>query len=120
MLAADVAGYSRLMAANQAETLGRLRRLRAEVFEPKVARFQGRICGAVQVAICLTATFKAPPTWFALGRACSRSSSTGVCRHAARTQRVKPAGAETQGFVGASGTPAGIVHLSGVPHAASP
>jgi adenylate cyclase len=46
ILAADVAGYSRLMAANETETLGRLRRLRAEIFEPKVARFRGRIVGS--------------------------------------------------------------------------
>src|SRR5262245_65999234 len=34
------------MAANETETLGRLRRLRAEVFAPKVARFRGRIVGS--------------------------------------------------------------------------
>ncbi|RWB59016.1 adenylate/guanylate cyclase domain-containing protein [Mesorhizobium sp.] len=46
ILAADVAGYSRLMAADESGTLGRLRRLRAEVFEPKIARFHGRIVGS--------------------------------------------------------------------------
>ncbi|RWA66611.1 hypothetical protein [Mesorhizobium sp.] len=38
ILAADVAGYSRLMATDESGTLGRLRRLGAEVFEPKIAR----------------------------------------------------------------------------------
>jgi hypothetical protein len=47
ILAADVEGYSRLMAADEGCTLGRLRRLRAEVFEPpKIAQFHGRITGS--------------------------------------------------------------------------
>ena len=46
ILAADVAGYSRLMAADESGTLARLRRLRAEVFEPKIAQYQGRIVGS--------------------------------------------------------------------------
>src|SRR6187200_2664713 len=46
ILAADVAGYSRLMAADEAGTLARLKRLLAEVFEPKIAHFHGRIVGS--------------------------------------------------------------------------
>src|SRR5262245_31347867 len=46
ILAADVAGYSRLMAADEAGTLARLKRLRAQVLEPKIAQFQGRIVGS--------------------------------------------------------------------------
>lgn len=46
VLAADVAGYSRLMAADESGTLSRLRKLRVEVFEPKVTEFQGRIVGS--------------------------------------------------------------------------
>ena len=46
ILAADVVGYSRLMAADESGTLGRLRQLRAEVFEPKIAQFHGRIVGS--------------------------------------------------------------------------
>jgi class 3 adenylate cyclase len=45
-LAADVAGYSRLMAADDSDTLARLKRLRAEVIEPKIAYFHGRIVGS--------------------------------------------------------------------------
>jgi adenylate cyclase len=41
-----VAGYSRLMAADEAGTLARLRRLRAEVIDPKVAEYQGHIVGS--------------------------------------------------------------------------
>jgi len=46
ILAADVAGYSRLMAADEAGTLALLKRLRAEAIEPKIARFHGRIVGS--------------------------------------------------------------------------
>ncbi len=46
ILAADVAGYSRLMAADEAGTLALLKRLRAEAIDPNVARFHGRIVGS--------------------------------------------------------------------------
>jgi adenylate cyclase len=46
ILAADVAGYSRLMAADEAGTLARLKQLRAEVLEPKIVQFNGRIVGS--------------------------------------------------------------------------
>jgi adenylate cyclase len=43
ILAADVVGYSRLMGADEAGTLARLRALRGEVVEPLVAENGGRI-----------------------------------------------------------------------------
>src|SRR6516225_1210979 len=43
ILAADVVGYSRLMASDEAGTLGALKRHRQTVFEPTVAAHQGRI-----------------------------------------------------------------------------
>jgi adenylate cyclase len=43
ILAADVAGYSRLMGADEEGTLGRLRVLRAETIDPKIAGHRGRI-----------------------------------------------------------------------------
>ena len=46
ILAADVAGYSRLMAADESGTLARLKQLRTEVIEPKIAQFHGRIVGS--------------------------------------------------------------------------
>ena len=46
ILAADVAGYTRLMAADEIGTLARLQRLRAQVIEPKIAQFQGHIVGS--------------------------------------------------------------------------
>jgi adenylate cyclase len=46
ILAADVAGYSRLMAADEAGTLARLNQLRAETIGPKLAQFNGQIVGS--------------------------------------------------------------------------
>jgi adenylate cyclase len=43
ILAADVAGYSRLIEANEEGTLGRLKLLRAETIDPKIAGHRGRI-----------------------------------------------------------------------------
>src|ERR1700737_4791932 len=43
ILAADVAGYSRLIEADEEGTLGRLKVLRAEVIDPKIAEHRGRI-----------------------------------------------------------------------------
>jgi adenylate cyclase len=46
ILAADVVGYSRLMADDELATLACLKRLRAEVIEPRIAEYQGRIVGS--------------------------------------------------------------------------
>jgi class 3 adenylate cyclase len=43
ILAADVAGYSRLMGADEAGTLARLRTHRRELIDPKIAEHKGRI-----------------------------------------------------------------------------
>jgi TolB-like protein/class 3 adenylate cyclase len=43
ILAADVAGYSRLIKADEEGTLGRLKLLRAEIIDPKIAGHHGRI-----------------------------------------------------------------------------
>ena len=43
ILAADVVGYSRLMAADEAGTLRRLKALREELIEPTIAQHHGRI-----------------------------------------------------------------------------
>src|SRR5712664_1183042 len=43
ILAADVAGYSRLIEADEEGTLNRLKALRAEVIDPRIAGHQGRI-----------------------------------------------------------------------------
>ena len=43
ILAADVAGYSRLMGADEEGTLERLKALRHEIFDPKIAEHHGRI-----------------------------------------------------------------------------
>src|SRR5215471_8952671 len=43
ILAADVAGYSRLVEADEEGTLSRLKALRAEIIDPKIAEHRGRI-----------------------------------------------------------------------------
>ena len=43
ILAADVAGYSRLMGADEEGTLERLKALRRELIDPKIAEHHGRI-----------------------------------------------------------------------------
>jgi TolB-like protein/class 3 adenylate cyclase len=43
ILAADVAGYSRLIEADEEATLGRLKALRAKLIDPKIAGHRGRI-----------------------------------------------------------------------------
>ena len=43
IVAADVAGYTRLMERHDAETLARLKALRQEAIEPILARYGGRI-----------------------------------------------------------------------------
>src|SRR6516225_8019314 len=43
ILAADVAGYSRLMGADEEGTLERLKALRCDLVDPKVAEHHGRI-----------------------------------------------------------------------------
>ena len=43
IMAADIAGYSRLVEADEAGTLARVKALRAELLHPKVAQYGGRI-----------------------------------------------------------------------------
>ncbi len=43
ILASDVVGYSRLMAADEAGTLTSLKALRRELIEPKTAEYHGRV-----------------------------------------------------------------------------
>src|SRR6266550_1205065 len=43
VLAADVAGYSRLMGADEEGTLERLKALRRDLIDPKIAEHHGRI-----------------------------------------------------------------------------
>jgi len=43
ILAADVAGYSRLIGADEAGTLGRLKAIRAELIDPAIAAHHGRL-----------------------------------------------------------------------------
>jgi adenylate cyclase len=46
IVSADVAGYSRLMEADETGTLAAFKRHREELIEPKVRQFGGRVVGA--------------------------------------------------------------------------
>jgi TolB-like protein/class 3 adenylate cyclase len=46
ILAADVAGYSRLMAADEVGTLAHFNSLRTTVIDPKISQFKGRVVGS--------------------------------------------------------------------------
>src|ERR1700724_4631670 len=43
ILAADVAGYSRVIGADEERTLNRLKSIRAELIDPKISEHRGRI-----------------------------------------------------------------------------
>ena len=43
ILAADIVGYSRLMGENETGTLQTLKRLRAEIIDPKIDEHKGRV-----------------------------------------------------------------------------
>jgi adenylate cyclase len=43
IFAADVAGYSRLIGADEDGTLNRLRSIRSDIIDPKIAEHRGRI-----------------------------------------------------------------------------
>src|SRR5437016_14113787 len=73
ILAADVAGYSRLMGADEEGTLDRLKALRRELLDPKIAEHRGRIvktsgdgllvefAGVVDAVRCAVAVQQAMP-----------------------------------------------------------
>lgn len=43
ILAADVVGYSRMMGSNEEGTLARMKKVRADLIDPKIAEYSGRI-----------------------------------------------------------------------------
>lgn len=59
ILAADVAGYSRLMGADEAGTLARLRTHRRELIDPQVAEHKGRIVKTTGDGILIEFPFEA-------------------------------------------------------------
>jgi adenylate cyclase len=52
ILAADVAGYSPLIGADDAGTLDRLRSIRAEVIDPAIAAHKGRLSAIPSLRQC--------------------------------------------------------------------
>ena len=75
ILAADVVGYSRLMGADEEGTLERLKALRRELIDPKIAQHHGRIvkttgdgllvefASVVDAVRCATAVQQSAPEW---------------------------------------------------------
>ena len=90
ILAADVAGYSRLMGADEEGTLRRLKALRAEVIDPTVAEHHGRFvkttgdgllvefASVVDAMRCATAWQGAMATAIPPSRATGESSSASA------------------------------------------
>jgi class 3 adenylate cyclase len=68
ILAADVAGYSRLMAADEEGTLAALKTLRREVADPKIKEHRGRIVNT-------TGDVSASASWSAAPAPARRSAS---------------------------------------------
>jgi len=76
IFAADVAGYSRLVEADEEGTLGRLKTLRAEMIDPKIAGYRGRIVkttgdGLLVEFASVVDAMRSPPS-------CSAACATGT------------------------------------------
>ncbi len=63
ILAADVVGYSRLMAADEAGTFARLKAHRKELIEPKTAEYHGRVVKLTGDGTLADAEFAATAGW---------------------------------------------------------
>src|SRR5499425_1437066 len=79
ILAADVAGYSRLMGADEEGTLAALKTLRREVADPKIKEHRGRIVNTT--AMVCSASLRAWSTRFVVRSRCSARwpRATPVC-----------------------------------------
>ena len=89
ILAADVVGYSRLMGEDEAGTHARLKALRKQLIEPKIAEHRGRIvkltgdgalvefASVVDAVQCAVAVQQASPLHNAEPRARRTASSSG-------------------------------------------
>ena len=82
ILAADVAGYSRLMERDEAGTLARLKALRRELIDPSIAEHKGP-AGCARIADLLGMT--EPRNLVALSRVIPRKSSVPHSREPRNT-----------------------------------
>ena len=92
ILAADVAGYSRLMGADEEGTLERLKALRRELLDPKIAEHRGRIvkttgdgllvefASVVDAVRCAVAVQQASRATTSTATASTSDRSLGRCR----------------------------------------
>ena len=67
ILAADVVGYSRLMAQDEVGTLARLKALRKELIEPKTAEYRGRVVKLIGDGTLMEFTSVVDAVRFAVG-----------------------------------------------------
>ena len=82
ILAADVVGYSRLMEADEAGTLARLKSARVEVFDTATARFGGRIFKTTGDGALAEFAFNRGDLWLVAG-SCGDRGLSGRRRPAA-------------------------------------
>jgi len=86
ILAADVAGYSRLMGADEEGTLERLKALRREILDPKIAEHKGRIVKTTGDGLLVEFASVVDAVRCAAQLRCSRRCPSGIrgsCRTAA-------------------------------------
>ena len=80
ILAADVVGYSRLMEADEAGTLARLKSARVEVFDTATARFGGRIFKTTGDGALAEFAFNRGDLWLVAGSCGIAAYQVGVGR----------------------------------------
>lgn len=85
ILAADVVGYSRLMGADEAGTLERLKSLRQELVQPKIAARKGRIVklmgdGLLAEFPSVVEAVRCALEIRQVGRASERSEDLAICQ----------------------------------------
>jgi class 3 adenylate cyclase len=75
ILAADVAGYSRLMGADESGTLRRIKAIRAQLIDPKIAEHHGRLVKTTGEGLLVEFGSVVDALHFRLGHVGSRGST---------------------------------------------
>jgi adenylate cyclase len=80
ILAADVAGYSKLTGADEERTLARLRALRSDLIDPTIALHHGRVVKRTGDGVLIESEASSMPCAALLRCRMAWSSATPVCR----------------------------------------
>ena len=80
ILAADVAGYSRLIGADEGGTLERIKALRRELIDPKIAEHRGRLVKTTGDGLLVEFASVVDAVRSAVKAACVPSSSSSMRR----------------------------------------